>query len=244
MAGRIVAGLGGAGLTSIAAATVSDIVSIQNRGIFLGVSNVTFGLGSGLGGVFGGWISDRWGWRCAFGVQVPVIIISTIAIAKALDLPAVPQTTTGENNPIWKNTAATAAETEQVIEIERQQESVSRLSRVDFPGSVTLVTALALLLTAINSGGNFIPWTHPLIITSLSLAGLFLAAFFYIETYIAKEPIMPLHLFTDPSVLAACFVNWFMVMGVYSIVCTCTDITHSFSPFFCLSPPPAKKTLY
>ena len=207
------AGLGGGGLTTIAVVTVSDIVSIRNRGIVQGMSNVVFGLGSGFGGVFGGWVSDRWGWRWAFGVQVPVIIISTIAVATVLDLSTPVQAKAGEH--ARENITATAAETERD---ERQQESVSRLSRVDFHGSVTLVIGLVLLLTALNSGGNLIPWMHPLIITSLFLAGLFLAAFVYVETYIAKEPIIPLHLLADPSVLATCLVNWFMVMGVYAMV--------------------------
>lgn len=210
------AGLGGGGLTTIAVVTISDVVSIRDRGVFQGVSNVIFGLGSGFGGVFGGWVSERWGWRWAFGVQVPVIVISTIVVAKVLDLPAPTQAVAGGNSQEYA--AATAAEVEQETGIERQQESVSKLSRVDFPGSVTLVTALILLLTALNSGGNLVPWTHSLIITSLFLAGLFLVAFVHVETYISKEPIIPLHLLTDPSVLAACLVNWFMVMGVYAMV--------------------------
>ena len=213
--GRVVAGLGGGGLTTIATVTISDVVGIRDRGLVQGVSNVIFGLGSGFGGVFGGWVSERWGWRWAFGVQVPVIFISTIVVAKVLDLPVPAQ---GANNQTRKNPTTTAVEAVEETEIERQQESMSKLSRVDFSGSVTLVTALVLLLTALNSGGNLTPWTHPLIITSLSLSGLFLAAFVHVETYVAKEPIIPLHLLTDPSVLAACLVHWFMVMAVFTMV--------------------------
>ena len=228
--GRVVAGLGGGGLTTIAVVTMSDLVSVRDRGVFQGISNVVFGLGSGFGGFFGGWVSERWGWRWAFGVQVPVIVISTIVVAKVLDLPAPEQAVAGGNNQTREYAAATTAGVEQETEIERQQESVSKLSRVDFPGSVTLVTALILLLTALNSGGNLVPWTHSLIITSLFLAGLFLVAFVHVETYISKEPIIPLHLLVDQSVLAACLVNWFMVMGVYTMVRTRV----TFSLFFIL----------
>ena len=229
--GRIVAGMGGGGLMTIGVMVMSDVVSIRDRGIVQGVGNVVHGLGNALGGVFGGWVSDRWGWRWAFYVQLPVIAISAIIVAKLLVLPTPAQAIAGEDGQIRKNITATVAETEQETEIERQQENVSRLSRVDFAGSATLVTAFVLLLTALNSGGNLVPWTHPLIITSLFLAGLFLAAFVHVETYIAKEPIIPLHLLTNPSVLAACLVNWFMTVGVFTVVCTCTNITHLFSPF-------------
>ena len=218
--GRVIAGLGGGGASTIAVVTVSDIISIRNRGIIQGVFNVIHGLGGGFGGVFGGWVSERWGWRWAFAVQVPVIVISTVAIAMALDLSTPVQARPGGNNQTRENIATTATETEQEMEIERQQKNTSKLSRVDFSGSATLMTALILLLTALNSGGNLVPWTHPLILISLFLAGLFLASFVHIETSIAKEPIIPLHLLTDPSVLAACLASWFMVMAVYTMVRT------------------------
>ena len=236
------AGLGGGAASTITVVIVSDIFSIRNRGLIQGVGNVIHGLGGGLGGVFGGWISERWGWRWAFAVQVPVIVISTVAIAMALDLPAPAQAPSGAGgNQTRENSSTAETETEQETEIERQQKSISKLSRVDFSGSVTLVTALILLLTALNSGGNLVPWTHPLIITSLLLVGLFLAAFVHIETYVAKEPIIPLHLLAGPSVLAACLANWFRVMAGYTMV----RIEEYFFSFISLPthPHPQKYTL-
>lgn len=67
--GRIIAGMGGGGLTAISTFVGSDLVPLRRRGVWQGFGNVSFGLGAGLGGVFGGWINDTWGWRKAFLIQ-------------------------------------------------------------------------------------------------------------------------------------------------------------------------------
>jgi len=192
---RILAGIGGGGLTTVAVVAVSDVVNLRNRGVIQGISNIVFGAGSGLGGVFGGWVNDTWGWRWAFWAQIPVIAISTIAVAKVLHLPLPAPAT-----------------------LEEGERQVSRLERVDIAGSLSLVTALTLLLAALNSGGNIVPWSHPLIGISLVLSVVMLGVFVYIEERIAKEPIIPTALLGRKSVLCACLVNWFMVMGVYTVV--------------------------
>ena len=67
--GRIVAGMGGGGLTAISTFVGSDLVPLRRRGVWQGFGNICFGVGAGLGGVFGGWINDTWGWRKAFLIQ-------------------------------------------------------------------------------------------------------------------------------------------------------------------------------
>lgn len=47
IAARMVAGIGGGGLTSVGSTIMSDIVPISYRGIWQGFGNVLFGLGSG-----------------------------------------------------------------------------------------------------------------------------------------------------------------------------------------------------
>ncbi|KAK2602719.1 hypothetical protein N8I77_009227 [Diaporthe amygdali] len=76
--GRVVAGIGGGGLMSISTFLGSDLVPLRKRGIIQGIGNICFGSGAMLGGVFGGFINDNSsrGWRLAFLVQVPVIVVS------------------------------------------------------------------------------------------------------------------------------------------------------------------------
>lgn len=90
--------------------------------------------------------------------------------------------------------------------------------RIDFLGAFTLITTLILLLLGLNSGGNIVPWTHPLVLISLPLSLLFFGIFIYVEKYYAAEPIIPLHLMLDRTVFAACMTNWFGSMTYFSIL--------------------------
>ncbi|KAK2734500.1 hypothetical protein FQN57_001664 [Myotisia sp. PD_48] len=184
--GRVVAGMGGGGLTAISSFVTSDLVPLRKRGLWQGIGNICFGLGSGLGGVFGGFINDTWGWRWAFIVQTPLILVSIVLVWFQVDIPV-------------KTT------------------DKSRLKRIDFLGAGTLVIALALFLLPLNAGGNQIPWSHPFILTTLPLSGVFLLLFIYIEDKVAAEPIIPVRLLLDRTVLSCCLTNWFMTMNVFAI---------------------------
>lgn len=70
IAGRVIAGAGGGGMTTISSIVASDLVPLRKRGIVQGGGNISYGAGAALGGVFGGFIHDRIGWRWAFLIQV------------------------------------------------------------------------------------------------------------------------------------------------------------------------------
>lgn len=182
--GRVVAGMGGGGLMAISTFVGSDLVPLRKRGIVQGIGNICFGTGAGLGGIFGGWINDVWGWRNAFLIQVPFVVVSGILVFFTVDIPP-------------------------------KKSDKSKLSRVDFLGAATLVLTLVLLLLGLNSGGNLVPWSHPLVLVSLVLSALSLAGFIYIEARIASEPVIPVKLLLNRTVAAACLTNWFATMVLY-----------------------------
>ena len=103
-----------------------------------------------------------------------------------------------------------------IINIPVKTSSKGRWRRVDFPGSILLVTALILLLIGVNTGGNQLPWTHPLILTSIPLSLLVLAAYTYVEACVVPEPIIPVRLLTDRTVASACLTNWFCAMAAFA----------------------------
>ncbi|THV54270.1 hypothetical protein BGAL_0030g00020 [Botrytis galanthina] len=185
--GRVVAGCGGGGLMAISTFVGSDLVPLRKRGVVQGIGNICYGTGAGLGGIFGGWVNDTWGWRMAFLAQVPFIIVSGILVACLVNIPP-------------------------------KKSEKSKLSRVDFTGSFALVLTLVLLLLGLNSGGNIVPWNHPLVYVSLPLSLVSLLGFIYIELYIASEPVIPVRLLANRTVLAACLTNWFVTMVVFMII--------------------------
>ncbi|KAI1908360.1 hypothetical protein LOZ61_005608 [Ophidiomyces ophidiicola] len=185
--GRVVAGMGGGGLTAIATFVTSDLVPLRRRGLWQGIGNVCYGAGGGIGGIFGGWINDTWGWRWAFLAQIPFIVVSTVLVWSRVKIPV-------------------------------KETDVSRWKRIDFLGAGTLVLTLVLFLYGINTGGNQLPWTHPLVLVSLALSGVLLVVFIYIEEKVASEPVIPVRLLMDRTVLSACLTNWFCTMSVFAML--------------------------
>lgn len=97
-----------------------------------------------------------------------------------------------------------------------EAESRSKWLRIDYMGAITRILALVLLLLGLNSGGNTVPWTHPLVLTTLPLAAATLALFVYVEHSIAVELIIRVRLLLDRTVFSACLTNWFVSMAYFA----------------------------
>lgn len=132
--GRVVAGIGGGGLGTIATFVASDLVPLRKRGIWQGVANICFGLGSGVGGIFGGWMNDAFSWRWAFVVQIPLTLLAGLLVFMTVRIPV------GQKDP-----------------------TQNRFKRIDVLGVVSLLIALVLMLLGLNAWTHpLIRWTLPL----------------------------------------------------------------------------------
>ncbi|KAF5678966.1 multidrug resistance protein fnx1 [Fusarium circinatum] len=182
--GRVVAGIGGGGLMSISTFLGSDLVPLRKRGIIQGLGNICYGSGAMLGGVFGGLINDHTsqGWRLAFLIQVPPVLVSAVAVHFLVRVPP-------------------------------KQSDKSFLARIDFMGAFLTSSFLVFLLLGLNSGGNLVPWTHPLPLTTIPLAFITFGLFLFWESK-ARQPIIPVKLLLDRTVLNACLCNLACTMAV------------------------------
>src|SRR5712692_9324909 len=68
---RAIQGLGAGGMMPIAMALVGDIFPPSERGKWQGLMTAVFGLATIVGPTAGGWITDNWGWRWVFYVNMP-----------------------------------------------------------------------------------------------------------------------------------------------------------------------------
>ncbi|KAL8756260.1 MAG: hypothetical protein Q9199_003050 [Rusavskia elegans] len=190
ISGRVLAGIGGGCLNSISTIIVSDLIPLRQRALWQGISNVFWGLGNGFGGLFGGYLNDTWNWRVAFLAQVPLTAACLFVFCFQ-----------------FQNIAA--------VSPRKLNTSQSSISRVDFLGSILLVSTLVLFLLGITTGGNIVPWSNPLACVPLPVSLAFFGAFLYVEGYIAREPILPLHFLRDRTILCACLTNWLFHMALF-----------------------------
>lgn len=105
-----------------------------------------------------------------------------------------------------------------ISQIPTKETDTAKIRRVDFLGALTLVSALVLLLLGLNSGGNIVPWNHPLVYVPLPLSLVLLLIFIFVEDRVASEPVIPVRLLAHRSVLASLLTNWFMTMAVFSLI--------------------------
>ena len=73
---RAVQGLGGAGLFSMAQASIADVVSPRERGRYQGYMASMWGVSSIAGPILGGWATDHLSWRWVFWANLPVGLLA------------------------------------------------------------------------------------------------------------------------------------------------------------------------
>ncbi|KAJ6184688.1 major facilitator superfamily domain-containing protein [Penicillium mononematosum] len=184
--GRVIAGIGGGGLMSIATFLSSDLIPLRKRGVVQGILNVCFGSGAMLGGVIGGLLNDqtKLGWRLAFIIQAPPTLLSAVGVYFFVRIPP-------------------------------KQSHKAYIARIDFLGVSLIVSFLVLLLVGLTTGGTNVPWTHPLPLTTIPLSIVAFFAFLWWESRTA-QPIIPVRLLAKRTVLAACLSNFFCAMVILS----------------------------
>ena len=83
---RALQGLGGAGLMSMAQASIADVVAPRERGRYQGYMAGAWGVASIAGPVLGGWMTDRLSWRYIFWVNLPIGLAAFVLSARGLRL--------------------------------------------------------------------------------------------------------------------------------------------------------------
>ena len=81
---RAVQGLGAGALLPIAQAIIGDLFTPTERGKWQGLLMAVVGIAAIVGPIAGGWITDHWGWRWAFYVNMPVGALALLTAGFAL----------------------------------------------------------------------------------------------------------------------------------------------------------------
>jgi MFS family permease len=191
IAARFIGGLGGGGILTTATIVISDMYSIRSRGLTQGVASVFNGLGMGLGGPLGGFVSDRFGWRWAFLMQMPLFFVSL-----ALTQHYLHYTTPGKS-----------------------KSAKEVLKRIDYGGSFTLLVAVGSFLVFLSTRYNDkYPWTDASVIVPLVIAILFAIAFVIVELFFAPEPVMAPFLLKQKIPVLVGMSNYLVALCNFSVM--------------------------
>ncbi|KFY67157.1 hypothetical protein V496_01731 [Pseudogymnoascus sp. VKM F-4515 (FW-2607)] len=175
VAGRIVSGVGGAGMDSLVNILITDLVPPRDVGSWRGYVNIVATTGRSLGGPVGGYLADTIGWRWSFLGQCPLTLLAIISTYLLVPKLTAPQTGDVKGG--------------------------SKLARIDFAGAFLLAATILFFLLPLEITGEKIPWTHPFVLGLFTSSIAMGILFVLVETYWAKEPIFPLHLLGSRHVI-------------------------------------------
>ncbi|KAG8716677.1 hypothetical protein FRC09_015379 [Ceratobasidium sp. 395] len=188
---RAIAGMGGGGVFAVSSIVMTDLIPLKQRGLYQGLANIVFGLGTGIGGPLGGWINDTFGWRFAFLVQIPILVLSAVLVVVKLNV-TLPQP---------------------------KQTARQKLARIDYAGSFTLVTSVGCLLLGLSlKTSEDLDWSSSLILSLFCVGAISGVAFIYVEAHLAVEPIMPLDLLTRRTPRAVALANLCGALDAISMI--------------------------
>ncbi|ERT03127.1 hypothetical protein HMPREF1624_01432 [Sporothrix schenckii ATCC 58251] len=174
--GRVISGIGGAGMTALVSILISDLLPIREVATWRAYINVAATTGRSLGGPVGGWLADVIGWRWSFIGQVPFMLVATVLCQ--IYLPSNSRNLKGGKHVATDNSVSNR----------------DRLKRVDFLGSLLLALTLLAFLLPMEIGGSKVAWTSP-IVPSLFAASVVLFVLFIRTEQRAVDPVVPLGIF-------------------------------------------------
>ncbi len=188
---RALQGIGSGALLAVIFTIVGDLFSPAERARWQGLFFATFGLASVIGPSVGGWLTDGPGWRWCFYVNIPLELLSIVAVY--FTIPA----SLGRS---------------------RKHDNLSgELRRIDFAGSFFSLLFVVPLLLGLVWGGQTYPWGSWQVIGSFIIAAIGLVGFIFAETR-AKEPILPLELFKNKVFTVATLLGLLSGAAMFGII--------------------------
>src|SRR5438093_1618107 len=179
---RGIQGLSGGVLSATVFTVIGDLFPPSQLGRTAGLFGAVFGLSSIIGPTAGGFITDHWGWRWVFEVNIPVGIIAVLVVL--IGLPYV------RSKASWRD--------------------------IDFVGAATLAGGVVPLLIALTITRDH-AWTSPEVMGLLALSAVMLLAFVTTESRV-EHPIVPLHLFKNPTFSVSMLVGFLTAFGMFGSI--------------------------
>jgi MFS family permease len=169
IAGRLVQGLGGAGITAMTQLIISDLVSLRERGKYIGVIYAVFGLGTALGPPLGGAITQYANWEWVFWINLPIGGVTLLMQFFFLQIVFIKRFTLKE-----------------------------KLRQIDWIGNLILVASVVSILIALSWANTRYSWSAYQIIVPLVMGFVGMGVFFaYESSKFCVQPTIPPRMFAN-----------------------------------------------
>ncbi|KAF1730570.1 Efflux pump roqT [Beauveria bassiana] len=181
ISGRLVQGLGAAGIGSMTNIIIGDLVSVRERGKYLGIIFAVFGIGIAIGPTIGGVIAESGHWRWVFWLNLPLGGVTLILQFFFLQ-----------------------------VTYKKMFTFKQKLKQIDWFGNFLLICSMVAILIALSWADTRYEWQswHILVPLLIGFAGM--VAFHYFEaTKWCIVPTIPGRMFTNRTV-AVCLINTFL----------------------------------
>ncbi|KAF7936262.1 uncharacterized protein EAE98_002481 [Botrytis deweyae] len=156
--GRAIAGVGAAGLMSGAVLILAQSAPLEKRAGLLGLVTGMFGLASVAGPFIGGALADKSTWRWCFAINLPLGVLTMVAVAFFVAKISSP------------STAGFSAK--------------EKLKRFNLPGMIMVLACLVCLILALQLGGSKDPWNSARVIALLVVFGVLFLVFLCMERWL------------------------------------------------------------
>ncbi|KAL6884239.1 putative aflatoxin efflux pump [Trichoderma longibrachiatum] len=206
IAGRAIAGVGSAGITTGSLLTTIDLIPLAKRPMFQASFGLIFGVASITGPLMGGAFTENVSWRWCFYINLPVGVVAFILLFFFLRVPPKPK--------------APASVKEQIL-------------RLDPLGTFFFIPSTVCLLLALQWGGSVYAWNNWRIILLFIMFGVCALAFALVQIKMPETASLPPKVISQRTLLCAAlymlFVAGAMMLLVYFIPLW-FQTTHGISP--------------
>ena len=177
--GRAFQGAAGGGLILLVHVCISDMFSLRQRSLLMGLTEGIWALAGGIGPILGGVFASLVNWRWCFWINLPISGLAAVLILVFLDIK------------------------------HEHTSFIDGMKAIDWLGIFTFLGCTLMLLLGLDFGGVLFPWDSAKIIALLVVGGCMIGAFIYSEAKFAKYPLIPMSLFKNKTNVATFLVVFF-----------------------------------
>ncbi|KAI0685402.1 Mfs1.2 [Cytidiella melzeri] len=172
IAARTVQGAGGGAIQAVTSIIVSDLVPLQERGLYSSLIGLTWAFAAAIGPLVGGALAQNGQWRWFFYMNLPIIGLAAILVIAFLRMNTPPGTVR------------------------------EKLNRMDWIGNLIFVAASTSTAIALTWGGLNYSWNSAATLVPLIVGLCGLVFFLFYEARFASHPIVPFELVSNRTSLS------------------------------------------